>query len=44
MKISKKCDFHVQGCLQLDDGRHLKLSSEMINLWARSSRSMVKIF
>jgi hypothetical protein len=43
MKISKKCDFHVQGCLQLDDGR-LKLSSEMINLWARSSRSMVNIF
>ncbi|PKY30521.1 hypothetical protein RhiirB3_447644 [Rhizophagus irregularis] len=33
---AKKCDFHIQGCLQSEDGRHLKLSGEMITMWARS--------
>jgi len=32
----KKCDFHIQGCLQLEDGCHLKLDGTMITMWARS--------
>jgi hypothetical protein len=32
----EKCDLHIQGCLKDDNGRHLKLDSEMITLWARA--------
>lgn len=32
----KRCSFHVQGCLIAEDGRHLKLNSESITLWARA--------
>jgi hypothetical protein len=32
----KKCPFHIQGCLIAEDGRHLKLDSESITLWARA--------
>jgi hypothetical protein len=32
----KKCSFHIQGCLIAEDGRHLKLDSESIILWARA--------
>jgi len=31
-----KCEYHVQGCLIAEDGRHLKLNSEMITIWARA--------
>ena len=32
----KECSIHVQGCLIADNGRHLKLDSESITLWARA--------
>ena len=32
----KECPFHIQGCLIAEDGRHLKLDSESITLWARA--------
>ncbi|CAG8831908.1 26556_t:CDS:2, partial [Gigaspora margarita] len=28
------CSIHIQGCLISEDGRHLKLDSDAINLWA----------
>ena len=31
-----KCEYHTQGCLIAEDGRHLKLNNEMITIWARS--------
>ena len=31
-----KCEYHVQGCLIAEDGRHLKLSKDMIIIWARA--------
>ena len=31
-----KCEYHIQGCLIADDGRHLKLYNEMITIWARA--------
>lgn len=30
------CDAHVQGCLISEDGRHLKLDSDIVTLWARA--------
>ena len=35
-KNLKQCTFHIQGCLIADDGRHLKLSAEMVTMWARA--------
>ena len=35
-KNLKQCSFHIQGCLMADDGRHLKLSGEMVTMWARA--------
>ncbi|CAI2185478.1 18786_t:CDS:2, partial [Funneliformis geosporum] len=35
-KNLKQCNFHIQGCLIEDDGRHLKLSNEMVSMWARA--------
>ena len=32
----KEYSFYVQGCLIAEDGRHLKLDSESITLWARA--------
>lgn len=32
----KRCDFHIQGCLMEDDGRHLNLTGEMVTMWARA--------
>jgi hypothetical protein len=31
-----KCEYHIQGCLIAEDGRHLKLNNEMVAIWARS--------
>ncbi|RIA83362.1 hypothetical protein C1645_833949 [Glomus cerebriforme] len=31
-----KCEYHIQGCLISEDGRHLKLSNDMITIWART--------
>ncbi|PKC65037.1 hypothetical protein RhiirA1_395609 [Rhizophagus irregularis] len=31
-----KCEYHVQGCLISEDGRHLKLNNDMITIWARA--------
>jgi hypothetical protein len=31
-----KCEYHIQGCLIAEDGRHLKLNGEMIAIWARA--------
>jgi hypothetical protein len=36
IKNFKECSFHIQGCLIAEDGRHLKLNSESITLWARA--------
>jgi hypothetical protein len=32
----KKCEYHIQGCLISDDGRHLALNNDMMTLWARA--------
>jgi hypothetical protein len=32
----KKCEYHPQGCLISDNGRHLKLDNDMITVWARA--------
>jgi len=31
-----KCEIHIQGCLIAEDGRHLKLNSNMVTIWARA--------
>ncbi|CAB4407410.1 unnamed protein product [Rhizophagus irregularis] len=31
-----KCEYHIQGCLIAEDGRHLKLNNEMVIIWARA--------
>ncbi len=31
-----KCEDHIQGCLIAEDGRHLKLTNDMITIWART--------
>jgi hypothetical protein len=31
-----KCEYHIQGCLIGEDGRHLQLDNEKIAIWARS--------
>jgi len=35
-KNLSKCEYHLQGCLIAEDGRHLKLNNEMIAIWARA--------
>lgn len=35
-KNLKQYTFHIQGCLIADDGRHLKLNTEMVTMWARA--------
>ena len=31
-----KCKYHIQDCLIAEDGCHLKLSNDMITIWARA--------
>ncbi len=31
-----KCEYHIQGYLIAEDGRHLKLSNDMVTIWARA--------
>ncbi|PKC50086.1 hypothetical protein RhiirA1_487455, partial [Rhizophagus irregularis] len=31
-----KCEYHIQGCLIAEDGRHFKLNNEMVIIWARA--------
>jgi hypothetical protein len=33
-KNLKQCSYHIQGCLLSSDGRHLKLTGEMVTMWA----------
>ena len=32
----KKCEYHPEGCLISDDGRHLRLDNDIITIWARA--------
>ena len=39
------CVLHPHGCLISNDGRHLKLTTELINLWAHAIvRTEIKFF